>query len=80
MNMYELLTTLPRNDILALQQAGLLAPTTLKYISVYESVDRHLQQGTSKMQAYCNAGMEQGYTEDHVRKVIRLMNRRILRN
>jgi hypothetical protein len=74
MNVYQLLTTIPRNDIRFLLQKGIINPCTLHYMEIYADFTQQIAMGEKKMQAYCNVGMAHRISEERCRKIIKIMN------
>lgn len=74
MTVYQLLITIPRNDIRFLLQKGIINPSTLHYMDIYADFTQQIAMGEKKMQAYCNVGETHRISEERCRKIIKIMN------
>ena len=74
MNVYQLLVSIPRNDIRFLLQKGIINPSTLHYMEIYADFTEERAMGVKKMQAYCNVGIKHRISEERCRKIIQMMN------
>lgn len=75
MTVYELASSMPKEQRRQMVEAGILSHSIERYIYIYEMWLSLLAQGMPKMDAYTTISMRCYTSEENVRKIIRKMGK-----